>query len=74
MDSPQAMGRVEEILEIEAIVSEAAARVVTVLERSGADELHDPESLREMARGELAFAAVDIGCLVFGSPMQGRPQ
>lgn len=63
------MGRVEEILEVAEIVSETAERLATVLERSGADKLHDPESLREIARRELALAAVDIACLTFGSPM-----
>jgi hypothetical protein len=67
MDSPQAIGRVEEILEIAAIVSEAAERLVTVLELSGADALHDPGALREMARGELELAAVDVARLAFGN-------
>jgi hypothetical protein len=66
MDSPQAIGRVEEILEIAAIVSEAAERLVTVLELSGADELHDPDTLREMARRELELAAADVARLAFG--------
>jgi hypothetical protein len=68
MDSPQAMGRVEEILEIAAIVSEAAERLVTVLERSGAD---DPDSLRELARDELELAAAYVARLAFGSPNEG---
>ena len=70
MDSPQAMGRVEEILEIAAIVNEAAERLVTVLELSGADELHDPDTLREMARRELELAAADIARLAFGNPTE----
>jgi hypothetical protein len=71
MDSPQAIGRVEEILEIAAIVSEAADRLVTVLELSGADELHDPDTLRDMARRELELAAADVARLAFGNPTEG---
>lgn len=71
MDSPQTTGRVEEILEIAAIVSEAAERLVTVLELSGADELHDPDTLRDMARRELELAAADVARLAFGNPTQG---
>lgn len=71
MDSPQTLGRVEEILEIAAIVSEAAERLVTVLELSGADELHDPDTLRDMARRELELAAADVARLAFGNPTQG---
>jgi hypothetical protein len=71
MDSPQTMGRVEEILEIAAIVSEAAERLVTVLELSGADELHDPSALRDMARRELELAAADVARLAFGNPTGG---
>lgn len=71
MDSPQTIGRVEEILEIAAIVSEAAARLVTVLELSGADELHDPDTLRDMARRELELAAADVARLAFGNPTEG---
>jgi len=63
------MERVEEILEVAQIVNEAADRLVAVLQRSGADQLHAPGMLREIARCELDFAAVDIACLVFGSPM-----
>jgi hypothetical protein len=63
------MERVEEILEVAQIVSEATDRLVAVLQRSGADKLHPPQLLREMARCELDIAAVDIACLVFGSPM-----
>jgi hypothetical protein len=70
MDSPQTIGRVEEILEIAAIVSEAAERLVTVLELSGADELHDPDTLREMARRELELAAADVARLAFGNPTE----
>jgi hypothetical protein len=71
MDSPQAIGRVEEILEIAAIVSEAADRLVTVIELSGADELHDPDTLRDMARRELELAAADVARLAFGNPTEG---
>ena len=63
------MRRAEEILEIAEIVDEAAERLVSVLERSGAGELHPPEMLREMARCELDLAALDIVCLTFGSPL-----
>jgi hypothetical protein len=70
MDSPQTIGRVEEILEIAAIVSEAADRVVTVLELSGADELHDPDTLRDVARRELELAAADVARLAFGNPTE----
>lgn len=68
------MGRAEEILEIADIIGDTAERLATVLERSGADKLHDPESLRAMARRELALAAVDIGCLAFGSPLNDSSQ
>jgi hypothetical protein len=59
------MGRLEEILEIAAIVGEAAERLATLLELSGADGLH-PDALREMAGRELALAAVDVARLAFG--------
>ena len=72
MDSPQAMGRVEEILEIAAIVGEAAERLARVLELSDADDPHDPDSLREMARRELELAAVDVARLAFGNPTEDR--
>jgi len=68
------MRRFEEILEIAEILSETADRLATVLERSGADKLHDPDSLREMARRELELAAVDIGCVTFGCPMKHGSQ
>jgi hypothetical protein len=70
MDSPQTIGRVEEILEIAAIASEAADRLVTVLELSGADELHDPDTLRHVARRELELAAADVARLAFGNPTE----
>lgn len=62
------MRRVEEILEIAEIVDEAAERLATVLELSGADELHPHSVLRELARCELDLAAVDIAGLTFGNP------
>ena len=62
------MRRAEEILEIAEIVDEAADRLATVLERSGADELHPPQLLREIARSELNLAALDNACLTYGSP------
>jgi hypothetical protein len=62
------MRRAEEILEIAEIVDEAAERLATVLERSGADELHPHSVLREIARYELDLAAVDIAGLTFGKP------
>ncbi len=65
------MRRAEEILEIAEIVDEAAERLATVLERSGADELHPPRMLRELARCELDLAAADIASLTFGNPPNG---
>jgi hypothetical protein len=62
-------GRIEEILEVAALLDEMTERLAELLERSGADQLHDPETLREMTRRELDVAMVDIGCLAFGSPM-----
>ena len=59
------MRRPEEILEIAEILDEAADRLAGVLERSGADELHSPEVLREMVRCELDLAAVDAAALAF---------
>ena len=61
------MRRAEEILEIAEILDEAAYNLATVLERSGADKLHPPETLREMARYELELAAVDVASLTFGT-------
>jgi hypothetical protein len=63
------MERIEEILEVAQIVNEAADRLVAVLQRSGADKLHAPQMLSEIARCQLDIAAVDIACLAFGSPM-----
>ena len=61
------MRRAEEILEIAEIVDEAAERLVCVLERSGADELHSHTVLGELARRELELAAVDIAGFTFGN-------
>ena len=68
------MQRVEEILEIDEVVRETADRLASILERSGADALHPPDAIREMARRELELAAVHIGCLTFGSPLSRRPE
>jgi hypothetical protein len=65
------MRRPEEILEIAEILDQAAIKLATVLERSGADKLHPPEMLREMARYELELAAADIACLTFGTAIRG---
>jgi hypothetical protein len=62
-------GRIEEILEVAALLDEVTERLAELLEPSGADQLHDPETLREMTRRELDVAMVDIACLAFGSPM-----
>jgi hypothetical protein len=62
-------GRIEEILEVAALLDEMTERLAELLERSGADQLHDPQTLREMTRRELDVAMVDIACLAFGSPM-----
>lgn len=68
--SAELMRRAEEILEIAAILDEAAERLARVLERSGADELHPPDALREMARCELELAAVDVAALTFGTEIR----
>ena len=65
------MRRPEEILEVAEILGEAADKLAMVLERSGADQLHPPETLREMARCELELAAVDVACLAFGTEIRG---
>jgi hypothetical protein len=65
------MRRVEEILEIDAVLNEAADRLATVLERSGADQLHPPEVLREIARYELELAATDFAAFTFGTKIRG---
>ncbi len=62
------MRRAEEILEIAEIIDDAAERLATVLERSGAGDLHPPLVLREMVRCELDLAALDIAYITFGSP------
>ncbi len=61
------MRRAEEILEIAEILDAAADNLATVLERSGADKLHPPKTLREMARYELELAVVDVASLTFGT-------
>jgi hypothetical protein len=63
------MRRLEEILEVVQILDEVADRLVGVLQRSGADQLHAAQMLREIARCQMDIAALDIACLVFGSPM-----
>jgi hypothetical protein len=65
------MRRPEEILEIAEILDEAADRLATVLERSGAGKLHPPDVLREMTRYELDLAAVDVAALTFGTRIRG---
>jgi hypothetical protein len=60
------MRRAEEILEVAEVVDEAAERLVEVLERSGANELHSHDVLHGLARRELELAAVDIAGLAFG--------
>ena len=62
-------GRIEEILEVAALLDEMTEKLAALLERSGADRLHDPETLREITRRELDVAMVDVACLSFGSPM-----
>ena len=42
------MRRAEEILEIAEILDETADKLATVLERSGADKLPPPQTLREL--------------------------
>ena len=64
------MRRAEEILEIAEIVDEAAARLATVFERSGAGALHPREVLHEIARYELDLAAADIASLAFKQPLK----
>jgi hypothetical protein len=59
--------RAEEILEIDEILGEAADRLATVFERSGADELHSGEVLREIAHYELELAAADVARWTFGT-------
>ena len=64
------MRRIEEILEIAEILDEAADRLATVLERSGADRLCPPDALREMARYELELAAADVAAYTFGTEIR----
>jgi hypothetical protein len=65
------MRRPEEILEIDEVLHDAADRLAVVLERSGADQLHPPEVLREIARYELEIAVVDIANFIFGTRSEG---
>jgi hypothetical protein len=64
------MRRPEEILEIDEILDEAADRLATVLERSGADKLHPPEVLREIAHYELELAVADVAAWTFGTKIR----
>jgi hypothetical protein len=61
------MRRAEEILEIDEILGAAADRLASVLERSGAGELHPPQVLREIAHYELELAAADVAAWTFGT-------
>lgn len=61
-------GRVEEILGVAALRDEMTEKLAALLERSGADWLHDPQTLRELTRLELDVAMVDIARLIFGGP------
>ena len=65
------MRRFEEILEVAEILDEATDKLATILERSGADQLHPPETLREMVRYELDLAVVDVASLTFGTEIRG---
>jgi hypothetical protein len=65
------MRRPEEILEIAEILDEAADRLAAALERSGADELHPPQVLREIAHYELDLAAADVAAWTFGTKIPG---
>jgi hypothetical protein len=71
MHRTEPMRRPEEILEIAEILDDAADRLARVLERSGADQLHPPEVLREIARYELELAAVDVAGFTFGTEIRG---
>jgi hypothetical protein len=66
------MGRPEEILEIAELLDETADRLVAIFIRSGADRLHPPAMLREIARYGLDLAVVDIAGLTFGSASEDR--
>jgi hypothetical protein len=65
------MRRAEEILEIDEILEEAADRLAGVLERSGADQLHPPQVLREIAHLELELAAAEVAAWTFGTKIGG---
>ena len=58
-------------MEVAEVLDEAADKLATVLERSGADKLHPPDTLREMAHYELELAAVDVAALTFGTQVRG---
>jgi hypothetical protein len=60
-------GRVEEILEVAALLDEMTEKVASLLERSGAERLHDPQTIREMTRCELDIAIVEIARLTFSA-------
>jgi hypothetical protein len=60
-------GRVEEILEVAALLDEMTEKVASLLERSGAGRLHDPQTIREMTRCELDIAIVEIARLTFSA-------
>ncbi len=66
------MRRAEEILEIAEVLDETADRLVSILTHSGADRLHPPRALREIARYELELAAVDIARFTFSSTTEDR--
>ncbi len=70
-DMTEPTRRFEEILEIAEILDDAADRLATVLERSGAHWLRPPEALREMARYELDLAAADVAAYTFGTEIRG---
>jgi hypothetical protein len=42
-----------------------------VCERSGADQLHPPEVLREIVHHELELAAADVAGWIFGMKIEG---
>jgi hypothetical protein len=68
----ETMRRPEEILEVAELLDEAADRLVAIFTRSGADRLHPPAVLREIARYELDLRVVDIAGLTFGSAAEDQ--